>query len=115
MTRSPWEEDTRPNLLRPSLQQRVAESVPPADDDSTVGMLMRQTVNNTTAMHRLTTEVGTLSREVRQSARAAPDTIHSTAKQASNRIALLMGTLFTLYETTAPYVREAWHQWRIHH
>lgn len=104
--RDPWEEDTRPNLLRQSLKQRAAESVPPADDDSTLGMLMRQTVNNTNAINNLSTQFGTLEREVRQSARAAPDTIHSTAKQASNRIAILMGSLFTVYEVSAPWVRE---------
>ena len=120
--RNAWEEDTRPNLLRPSLQQRVASAPPPADDDSTLGMLMRQTVNNTTAVATLTTaqqglrtDFDVLAREVRQSNRAAPMTIQDSATRASNRVAGLMAALFSLYEVSAPYLREAWNQWRAHH
>ena len=113
--RNPWEEDTRPRLLRPSLQQRVLSSPPPADDDSTLGMLMRQTVTNTNAVQSLRTDLEVLGREVRQSVRAAPETIHSSAKHASNRVAGLMTGLFTLYEISSPYVRAAWEQWKAHH
>lgn len=111
--RNPWDEDTRPNvrarpdLLRPSFQQRVAEQPAPDDDElADLGKMMRQTADNTTAVQALRVDFDVLAREVRQSARAAPDTIHSTAKQASNRIAILMGSLFTVYEVTAPWVRE---------
>jgi hypothetical protein len=106
MTRQSWEEDTRPNLLRPSLKQRAAESVPPQDDDSTLGMLMRQTVNNTAAVQALRTDMDVLSREVRQHNRAAPVSIQSSAKHASNRMAALMAALFTIYEVTSPWLRE---------
>lgn len=110
MTRDPWEEDTRPGLLRHSMQQRVAER---DDDDTALGKLMRQTVDNTNAIQAQTgaltalrTDFDVLAREVRQSQRAAPATIQTSAKQASNRMAALVTALFTLYEVTSPWVRE---------
>jgi hypothetical protein len=105
MTRNSWEEDTRPDLLRHSLKQRAA-AVTPADDDSTLGMLMRQTVNNTNAVEALRTDFDVLSREVRQHTRATPESIQVSAKHASNRMAALMAALFTIYEATSPFVRE---------
>lgn len=108
--RNPWEEDTRPNLLRPSLQERVAD---PDDDDTSIGKLMRQTVDNTGAIQRhtealttLRTDFDVLAREVRQSQRAAPENIQHSARNASNRMAALMAALFTIYEATSPWVRE---------
>ncbi len=103
--RPSWDEDTRPNLLRPSLQQKAAETEP-EDDDSTLGMLMRQTVNNTAAVDSLRTDFDVLAREVRQHTRSAPESIQSSAKSASNRMAALMASLFTVYEVTSPWIRE---------
>lgn len=109
-----WDEDTRPQgLLRPSLQQRAAESVPP-DDDSTLGMLMRQTVQNTAAIQAMKADMTTLVREWRVHQKGIdedrPVLASDSAKHASNRIAVLMGSLFTLYEVTAPYLREVFRQ-----
>lgn len=108
--RETWEEDTRPDLLRPSLKMHAASASPPADDDSTLGMLMRQTVNNTQSVQALRLDFDVLAREVRQSNRAQPDIVSSSAARASNRLAVLMGSLFTLYEISAPYLREFWRQ-----
>lgn len=116
MRRSSYHDDdepTRPDLLRPSLEQR-ATAVPPADDDSTMGMLMRQTVNNTTAIAALRVDVQTMTRELHQSSRMAEQDRSSiaagSAKHASNRIAVLMGALFSVYEVSSPYLRELWRQ-----
>lgn len=108
-TRNPWEEDTRPNLLRESLKQQVA-AARPVDDDTALGMLMRQTVRNTNAVGQLRVDFDVLAREVRQSQRAQPESIQTSAKHASNRMAVLMGSLFTIYEVTSPWVREFFRQ-----
>ncbi|MDE1994795.1 MAG: hypothetical protein KGI75_19990 [Rhizobiaceae bacterium] len=100
-----WEEKTRPDLLRPSMQQKV-EAAHTEDEDSVLGKVMRQTADNTAALNGLRTDFDVLAREVRQSQRAAPATIDSSAKQASNRMAALMTALFTIYEVTSPWVRE---------
>lgn len=108
-----WEEDTRPGLLRHSLATRVQQSEPP-DDDTTLGMLMRQTVSNTAEIQGLRTDVSTLMREIRQHAKGLdedrPVLAQDSAKHASNRLAVLMGSLFTLYEISQPYLRELWRQ-----
>lgn len=117
--RDSWHDDdddderTRPDLLRPSLLLRSEESEP-EDDDSTVGMLMRQTVNNTNAIKSLQLELRVLTREIHQGTLAAAEDRSSiaagSAKHASNRLAMLLGGLFSLYEISSPYLREIWRQ-----
>lgn len=118
MSRWDKEEDTRPAfprppLLRPSLNERASASTNP-EDDETLGLLMRQTVQNTAAIEGLRTSFDTLSREVRQHSRGIesdrPILAKDASKAASNRLAVIMGALFTVYEVTAPYVREIWRQ-----
>jgi hypothetical protein len=112
------EENTRPDLAQPPLLRRSlslqAQASKVEDDDSTLGMLMRQTVNNTRAIEELHTSINTLSREVRQQTRGIesdrPILAKDAAKSSSNRLAVMMGALFTVYEVTAPYVREIWRQ-----
>ena len=107
------EEITRGGLNRPALR---AVSEPPASDSLVnLGQVMA-------AVAKLQTEVGelkTLPAEVRSLRRDLEldrdALVHGASKRAanhsSNRMAALMGALFTLYEVTSPYVRELFHWW----
>lgn len=110
MSFSDEEEITRGGLLR-SKPLRVVESDPPADDaDVRMGQLMgaigrlQTDVNN---LKTLPAEVRALRRDLELDRDAL---VHGASKRAanhsSNRMAALMGALFTLYELAAPALHE---------
>ncbi len=112
------EEPTRGGLNRPALR---AVSDPP-DPLVDLGQIMR-------GVARLQTDVAALRplpaevRVIRQELELLRDDlkedraelVHGASKRAanhsSNRMAALMGALFTLYEVTSPYVRDLVHWW----
>ena len=106
----PDEETTRGDLRRPLR----AVSLPPAADElHTLGLVMAATARIETRLRDLETlpsEVRLLREEI---AKDRKELVHGASKHAanhsSNRMAALMGALFTLYEVSAPYLRDLWH------
>jgi outer membrane murein-binding lipoprotein Lpp len=99
---------------------KLAERPEPVDDlHVAVGQLMASVAKLTTTVSRLDARVAELvplSAEVTQLRRDVEidrgDLVHgastTAARHSSNRLAILMGTLFSLYEVSAPYLREVW-------
>ncbi len=87
-----------------------------------MGMVMRQTVANTAAIESMQVQLSTFGRELRQHSRGiesdrpalAKEAAKGAAKHTSNRLAVIMGGLFTIYEVCAPYVHQIWEAWRSH-
>lgn len=112
------EEPTRGGLNRPALR---AVSEPP-DTLVDLGQIMRGVAKLQTDvadLKPLRTEVRGLRTDLdtlRDDLKADQDAlVHGASRRAanhsSNRMAALMGALFTLYEITSPYVRELFHWW----
>lgn len=105
----PDEETTRAGL-RPPL--RVVSAPPQADELETLGQLMAAVARLETGVAELKTlpsEVRMLRDEIRQDRDAlVHGASHQAATHSSNRMAALMGALFTLYEVAAPYLHDLW-------
>jgi hypothetical protein len=105
------EEPTRGNL-RPPL--RAVSVPPPFDEAETLGQLMAATARIETRLRDLETlprEVRALRDEIRLDRDAL---VHGASKHAathsSNRMAALLGALFTVYEIAAPYLSHWFHK-----
>lgn len=105
---APEEEPTNP-----SVKLRAVESVPPKSLEELVGELMAATAKNTATVRSLAVEVGTLSRELGAHTREAQDrssklseVTKKAATQGSNRLAMLLTALVTVYEISAPALHE---------
>jgi hypothetical protein len=88
----------------------------PGSIEFQVGQIMAATHANTRSIGAMTTSIGTLEREVTQLQRAIEQDrdvrkverkvmVRTAARHSSNRAALLMGTLWGVYEIAAPYLR----------
>lgn len=90
---------------------------PPPDDDTTLGLLMTAVTRLERTVGSLSVDVGTLTREVTQLGKDAkeerPKLVKHAAANTSNRMALLLGALFTLWEAAAP-ILHAISQWGQH-
>lgn len=96
---------TDPPVLQPPSEPKSVEEL--------IGELMAVTVSNTSSVNNLSEQVNLLSRELGQHVRdqthktdEIKETTNKAARHGSNRLALLMGALFTLYEVTAPWLHE---------
>jgi hypothetical protein len=110
------EEITKSFGSKPKL--RAVDTVPPGEDGPNelvdLGMLLRATNANTAAIHGLTVQVGTLSREVSQHGKTlddgrgelVKDASKSAAKHTSNRMGALIGALVVLWEVASPYIHQ---------
>lgn len=108
------EEITRNFGARSSANIRHAAGQLPGSELETLGRLMAGQARADRKIEALTLDVQTLTREVHQTGKTVQADrgalAHETAKHSSNRMAALMGALFTLYEITSPYLREIWRQ-----
>ncbi len=103
------EEITRGGL-RPLAPLRAVSEPPQSDELVMLGQLMRSVAKLQTDVDTLKTlpsEVRSLRDEIRLDRDAL---VHGASKHAanhsSNRMAALMGALFTLYEISSPYLHE---------
>ena len=102
-------------------------SMPPLPDDvhEALGVLMGAVARHGRHLDGIKRDLGTMKTEVigmrkdieLDRGALVQDASHQAAtkaaKHSSNRMAALMGTLFTLYEMTSPYIHELW-RW-LHH
>ena len=106
MAQYPDTEATTRNGLRPP----AAVSDPPPSDAELLGKVMAECSRTSARVSSLTTEVGTLAREVSALAKAVEkDQGHlvqsssaSAAAHTSNRMAVLLGLLWALYQEASP-------------
>ncbi len=113
------EEHTRDDLRRPL---RAVSLAPEADELELLGRVMATTARLEAAVARLEVRVSSLAM-LPSEVRSLRDEIledrealvHGASKHAanhsSNRMAALMGALFTLYEVSSPYLRDLFHWW----
>lgn len=103
------EEPTRSRML-----PRAVPSAPPTDGD--LAELVGQLLTATARLQSDVNELKPILSEVRQLRKEIDDDRHalvhgassSAARHSSNRMAALMGALFTLYEVSAPYLHDLW-------
>lgn len=117
MTTPPYDDEpiTRAGLNRHTPPLRVVESDPPASDaDVRMGQLMGaigRLQTDVDALKTLPAEVRALRRDLELDRDAL---VHGASKRAathsSNRMAALLGALFTVYEVAAPYLAHWFHK-----
>lgn len=110
-----WQEKTRPDLTKIPPPVRL-ESEPPEsrDHDTILGKMMAALAKNDRVMRELqaahetlTREVGGLRRDIDKDREALVQGASTrAAAHSSNRLAVMMGGLFTLWEVASPYVAE---------
>lgn len=93
-------------------------SMPPLPDDvhEAQGVLMAAIARHGRHLDNMKRELGMIRTEVTgmrkdlelDRGELVAGASHSAAKRASNRVGVLMGGLFGLYEVTAPYLHELW-------
>jgi hypothetical protein len=110
---------TRPHGL-PKLRQpsssgfapagSIADNLPPSKTwEEIVGGLMATTAENTRVIEALAVQVGSLTGKLEAHAEASERRkveITKAAAHGSNRLALLMGALLTVYEIASPVLHE---------
>lgn len=108
----PHERPTRPDSSALRAVGPVSEA-PPATLEELVGQMMAATAQNTRVIEALSVQVGTLTArlgEHMQEATQHKDEIKAVTTKAaahgSNRLALLLGALVTIYEIAAPALHE---------
>lgn len=92
---------------------------PELELDADVHVALGQIMRAVTVLSRkveglalLPSEVSALRREIDDDRGAlVHDSSRSAAKHSSNRVALLMGSLFSIYEVSSPYIHELWRAW----
>lgn len=88
----------------------------PADPDAAFGAIAAELGKLTRQVGSLRRDYGTVTRELTQLRKdieldrgaLVAGASSQAAKHSSNRTAALMGTLFTLYEISSPYLHELW-------
>ena len=117
----PEEEPTKRHGSLPKL--RALDTVPPEAEGAAselvdLGMVLRATQANTTAINGLSVQLGTLTREVAQHGKAieegrgelVADASKSAAKHTSNRMGALVGALVVAWEFASPYIHQLMHR-----
>lgn len=94
--------------MAPAGQTRVPESL-----EEIIGALMATTAENTRVIEALAVQVGSLTGKLDAHSEASEhrkteikDATTKAAVHGSNRLALLMGALITVYEIAAPFLHE---------
>lgn len=108
----PPERPTRPDSAALRAVAPVSDA-PPATLEELVGQLMGTTAENTKVLEALNVQIGTLTGKLTEHIAAAGEQ-HEDLKQVttkaaahgSNRLALLLGALVTIYEIAAPALHE---------
>jgi len=116
--RSPshWDSDDEDGLSETTAHASPASAsvAPDADLHETVGRLMAgmaRLERKVDALRPLATEVHQLRQDIEEDRGALVTGASKTAaKHSSNRLAILMGALFSLYEVSAPALHEIWRQ-----
>jgi hypothetical protein len=110
------EEQTSPGLVFPSMPPL------PEDRDEALGVLMAATARNGRHIAQIKRDYGVIRTEVmglRKDIELDRNELvdgasRKAAKHSSNRMAALMGALFTAYELASPYLSELWRLVRHH-
>lgn len=111
---------TFPHVDRPTRADSVALRVvspsseaPPASLEELVGQLMAATAQNTRVIEALNVQIGTLTGKLTAHMEASSErhediksVTTKAAAHGSNRLALLLGALVTIYEIAAPALHE---------
>ncbi len=109
---------TRPSIpklraLQPSNSGMAPAGTAPKSLEEIVGELMTATVQNTAVIEALAVQVGSLDGKWQAHAEASErrkteikDATTRAAAHGSNRLALLMGALITVYEIASPFLHE---------
>lgn len=109
------ERPTRPDASSSTLRAVAAleSEAPPASLDELVGQLMGTVAQQTKVIEALAVAVGTLTGKLEEHIAAAAehkdeikDVTTKAAAHGSNRLALLLGALVTVYEIAAPVLHE---------
>lgn len=113
---TPRERPTRPDASSSKLRavSAVVDSEPPAPTlDQLVGQLMAATAQNTKVIEALSANVGSLTGQLTAHIEGAGErkaeikqVTTQAAAHGSNRLALLLGALVTVYEIAAPALHE---------
>lgn len=106
-------EDTRPGL-RGVTRLPVSEPVLSDDTHEAVGQVMSEVMKIGRAVSTMRTDLETQARELNgirrdleeDRAELVKGSSHKAATHTSNRMAMLLGTLFVLYEEASPVLRE---------
>jgi hypothetical protein len=104
-----WHEDTRPDI-----KTGRHSDVAPVDTDTLLGQMMASQARIERGQQDILLQLGTLTREQSQLRKDIEkdreELIRGASRKAathsSNRLAVLMGGLFTLWEVASPYLHE---------
>lgn len=105
-----WNGDEDTGNETPSAS-RIVRSVPPSDDDlyTNLGKVMARAARTDRKVTTLASDFAELRRELAEDrGELVKGASRSAAKHSSNRLAVIMAALFSLYEVTAPYVHDIW-------
>lgn len=107
-----WERE-RPTRPDSSKLRAVAAVTAPKSTDELIGELMAATAQNTKVIEALAVQVGSLDGKWKAHAEASEkrkteikEATTKAAAHGSNRLALLMGALITVYEIASPFLHE---------
>lgn len=103
------ERPTRPTSSR----LRAVESAEPRTTDELLGQVMAATAEHTKVLEALSVQLGDLTRRFEEHSDASiarkdeiKEATTKAASHGSNRLALLLGALVTIYEIAAPALHE---------
>jgi len=117
-------EQTRADIHRAAVTTPPGRQNPLSDLEETVGIMMAQTIKNTTQISEMKIVLGRIDREMAQTRKDLEidrdDIINKTARRSSrhssNRSAAIMATVGIAWNIAQPYLVELWYIIRhIHH